>query len=175
MRRGHLASALAILLFVVPPQLHAQPLPAAGTLQFSAPTYAIPEALGAPKITVTRVGGSDGAASVTAATIAGGSATAGTDYTPTTVTLTWADGDSTSRTFTVLIVVDGVVEPDETVNLALSAPSGATLGAQATAVLTIIDHDVAAPVTSIPALSEWAAALLVLMIGAVGIHRLWAC
>jgi Calx-beta domain len=136
---------------------------AAGTLQFSAPTYSVGEAGGSAAITVTRAGGSGGAVTVTAASIAGGSATAGADYATTSLLLTWADGDVANKTFSIPIVDDALIEPAETVNLALSAPTGgAALGAPATAVLTIIDNDVATPssVQSTPTLSTWALLLL---------------
>jgi hypothetical protein len=54
--------------------------------------------------------------------------------------LNFASGDL-SKTFTVPICDDAVAETSETVNLALSSPTGAVLGAQNTAVLTITDND----------------------------------
>jgi hypothetical protein len=133
-----------------------------GTLQFSAPAYSVGEGAGSAVITVTRVGGSSGAVSVTAATVGGGTATAGADYTVTSVSLNWPDGDASSKTLVVPIIDDALVEPSETVNLALSAPTGgAVLGAQATAILTIIDNDAPPPPAPqvIPTLS-WTGLLL---------------
>ena len=72
-----------------------------------------------------------------------GTATTGSDYTAASGTVTFADGDAADKTFTVAISNDAVVEPDETVNLALSNPTGgATLGSPNTAILTIINDDV---------------------------------
>jgi hypothetical protein len=133
-----------------------------GTLQFSAPAYSVGEGGGSAVITVTRVGGSSGAVSVTAATVGGGTATAGADYTVTSVSLNWPDGDASSKTLVVPIIDDALVEPSETINLALSVPTGgAALGAQATAILTIIDNDALPPPISqpIPTLS-WTGLLL---------------
>src|SRR5262249_36856199 len=98
-------------------------------------------------ITVTRTGGSNVPVSVNYAT-SNGTATAGADYTAVSGTLTFGIGD-TSKTFTVPIINDTLVEGNETVNLTLSSPtSGATLGGQATAVLTIQDDDTSGqPVT----------------------------
>lgn len=112
-----------------------------GTLQFSAATYSVTEAGPQATITITRINGSSGAASVNYATVSGGTATAGSDYTSTSGTKTWADGDTSSKTFTIPILEDTTLEPNETVNLQLSAASGASLGAQTTATLTILDND----------------------------------
>ena len=110
------------------------------TLQFNAAAYSVGEAGPTATIIVTRTGGSDGAVSVDYAT-SNGTAEAGSDYTAASGTLNWGDGDTADKTFTVSITDDGTYEGDETVNLALSNPTGATLGAQSTAVLTIIDND----------------------------------
>jgi uncharacterized delta-60 repeat protein len=122
------------------------PDPAAGVIQFSASAFSVSEATGiAPGIRVTRTGGSRGAVTARFST-SDGTAVAGSDYTPTTVTVSFADGDATPRSVIVPIVPDAVVEPDETVNLTLSQPGGcAALGPQTTAVLTIRNDDLPPP------------------------------
>jgi hypothetical protein len=60
------------------------------------------------------------------------------DYTNTSGTLNWANGDAAAKTFTVTIINDNLVETNKTVNLVLSNSSGAYLGTQSTAVLTIL-------------------------------------
>jgi hypothetical protein len=123
-----------------------------GSLQFSSATYSVSESEPTATITVTRTGGSDGVVGVTYATSNGtatglGACFAGTDYIATTNSLSWSNGDAASKTFSVAICNDAVAEGDETVNLALSNPTGgAALGAQTSAVLTIQD-DEAAPST----------------------------
>ena len=93
---------------------------------------------GTASITVTRSEGSDGEVSINFAT-SEGSAAPVSDYIAASDTLTFADGE-TSKTFTVTIVDDGLIEGDETVNLSLSNPTGgATVGASTTAILTITD------------------------------------
>ena len=117
----------------------------AGTLQFSAATYRVSEAGPTATITVKRTGGTASGVIVHYAT-SDGTATAGTDYTIKSGTLTFGAGQ-TSKTFTIPIIKDTFHEPNETVNLALSSPTGgALLGAQATAVLTIVDNDPAGTV-----------------------------
>jgi hypothetical protein len=66
--------------------------PTPGEFNFDASSYDVDEDAGTATITVTRTGGSDGEVSVNYAT-ADGSATAGADYTASSGTLTWADGD----------------------------------------------------------------------------------
>ena len=113
---------------------------APGMLQFSAASYSVSENGGAATITVDRIGGTNGAVSVNYAT-SNGSATDGADYTGASGTLNWADGDATSKTFTVPILDDNAAEGAETVDLTLSAPTnGATLGT-ASATLTIDDFE----------------------------------
>ena len=120
-----------------------------GTLQFSAGTYGIGEGGGTATVTVTRTGGSAGAVGVTFAAT-NGTATAPGDFTAVSQTVSFAAGDTASKTVTVAIGDDVLVEGNETVNLALSAPTGgATLGSPATAVLTITDNDAAGPVLSV--------------------------
>jgi aryl-phospho-beta-D-glucosidase BglC (GH1 family) len=76
-----------------------------------------------------------------------GTATAGTDYTAASGTLTFAPG-TTSQTVTVKVIGDTTVESDETFNVTLSNPTGGTIS-KSTAVGTITNDDVAAPPPSI--------------------------
>ena len=58
--------------------------------------------------------------------------------------VSFANGDTAPKTVSIPIIDDTTVEANETVNLALTAPTGgATLGSPSTAVLTITDNDVA--------------------------------
>jgi hypothetical protein len=111
-----------------------------GAFVFSSPSYSVPEGEGTATITVNRTSGSRGAVQVSYATVPGGTATSGLDYLNASGTLDWADGDGTPKNFSVTILEDSQAEPQETVNLALSAPvGGANLGGQSTAVLNIIE------------------------------------
>jgi probable HAF family extracellular repeat protein len=73
-------------------------------------------------------------------TVAGGTATAGTDYRGFTRTIKFAAG-STSKILDVRALPDGLVENDETATITLSAPSiGLSIG-RGTGTLTIQDDD----------------------------------
>ena len=116
------------------------PPPNPGTLRFSLSSYSVGEGTANATITVNRVSGSDGAASISWQS-APGTATAA-DFTPGTGTLTWADKDSADKTFQVHIINDTLAEPTETVLLNLSGATGAALdNAHRSATLNILDND----------------------------------
>ncbi|MDH5361002.1 MAG: hypothetical protein OEX03_10585, partial [Gammaproteobacteria bacterium] len=111
-----------------------------GTLALSPATYSVSESGATATITVTRTGGSDATVSVNYATT-DDSATAGSDYTSASGTLSWLHGDSAAKTFAITISDDGSYEPSELVSLGLSAVTGgATLGISS-GTLTITDND----------------------------------
>lgn len=99
---------------------------------------------GSIELTVQRTGGSTGAISVNYHTTPG-TAAAGSDYTTSTGTLAWADGDSTSKTIAVPILTDATTEADEILTVQLGIPLGGTLlGATTSATLTILGGDTSA-------------------------------
>lgn len=71
----------------------------------------------------------------------GGTATSGVDFTLPSGTLTFAPGE-VSKTIAFTIANDTLDENDETLSIALSAPSNATLGTASVATYTIVDNDV---------------------------------
>ena len=91
-------------------------------------------------VSVARTGPASGTVSVDYATTAG-SATAGSDYTSASGTLHWGDGDASVRTITVTTIDDSTDEGDETLEVTLSNASGAALGPNSTASVTISDND----------------------------------
>jgi uncharacterized delta-60 repeat protein len=112
-----------------------------GVVGFSAPIYTINEDGGSATITVTRTNGSSGAFDVLYAT-SNGTAVAPSDYTATNGILHFASGETT-KTFSVRIIDDLAVEPEETVNLRVSLASAVnapTLG-RTNATLLIFDND----------------------------------
>ncbi|MFN2129772.1 MAG: Calx-beta domain-containing protein, partial [Anaerolineae bacterium] len=111
----------------------------ASTVQFSSSSYSVSEGGGTATITVTLSAPSAQSITVQYAT-SNGTATAGSDYTGTSGTLTFAPGQ-TVRTFSVAATEDSIDEANETVNLTLSNVTNATLGTPSTATLTIVDND----------------------------------
>ncbi|WP_411883852.1 beta strand repeat-containing protein [Polaromonas sp. YR568] len=98
----------------------------------------VSEGAGFLTYTVTRTGAT-AAATIQFAT-AGGTATAGADYTAAaSQTLSFAAGE-TSKTITVAVTDDAVAEGNETVNVAISNASSGTINT-ATASATIQDND----------------------------------
>ena len=89
-----------------------------GTIQFDVPVYSAWENDGSFDVTVFRVNGIDGEVSVNFAT-SDNTAVASEDYQEMSGTLTWPDGDSNSKTFTVQIIDDTTYEGDELVDLTL--------------------------------------------------------
>jgi hypothetical protein len=110
----------------------------AGALDFKNLSYSASETGGLATVTVERVGGSGGDVSVDYTT-SDGTATAGSDYTATSGTLTWNSGDASDKTFTVPVTWDGRGEGTESINLALSNAVGADLGPNTAAVVNIAD------------------------------------
>ena len=108
-------------------------------MQFSSATYTTSEAAGSAIITVARTGDISAPAAINYAT-SDGTASELSDYTTALGTLQFAAGETEKR-FTVFIIDDARAEGSETVTLTLSAPSGASLGSQFSATLTINDND----------------------------------
>ncbi len=101
---------------------------------------------GEANVSIVRTGRGPG--SVDLAT-SNGSATSGSDYTAVSQTVTFGL-DETVKTVSVPLAADDATEGDETVKLALSNPTGGTVGGLADATLTIIDRP-PAPKTVTPA------------------------
>jgi hypothetical protein len=120
-------------------------------IQLSAVNYSAGEGAGHLDVTVTRTGNTTNAAAVNFRTtddlaevrcdVLNGTAYARCDYATTVDTLMFAPGENT-KSFSISIIDDAYVEGSETFGVALSGPTGATLGATTTATATINDNDV---------------------------------
>lgn len=134
----HLAMGMTGTVIVTPAEA-----PDRGELRFGQLSYSVGEGAGASGVTITvqRVNGDDGAVAVSYAAGAG-SATPGSDFTPVSGALGWADHDDDPKSFTVTTLDDGALEAPENIALTLSSPTGgAVLGEPAAVDLTILDDD----------------------------------
>lgn len=154
--------------------------PGPGAVLFDPVTATVDEGAGMLSVSVVRRGGSGGMASVDYVTAAD-TAIEGTDYTATSGTLQWADGEDGVKTFDVAIAEDTIEEAGETFTVMLSNAVGAELGAEATLTVTIADNDAPAPPPPPPpppvptggggGAVEWPALSLLLLIGLMRIRR----
>ena len=118
-------------------------------LEFSSSSYSADEGKsGTSEIvaTVQRTGSTEGAVSVQVELDTPSTATVSEDYINNLpVTINFASGES-SKTVSIPIVGDTIVEPDEQIKVKLVNPVGrVTLGSQQTATLTIINDDISIP------------------------------
>ncbi len=117
--------------------------------QFTLAGYTVNEAANLVSVDVTR-GDTSGAASVnyatsdvaglTNCTIANGVASERCDYATSVGTLRFAAGEA-SKSITIPIVNDALVEGNENFTVTLSGPTGTVLGSPQVATVTIIDND----------------------------------
>lgn len=91
-------------------------------------------------ISVQRVGGSDGAVSV-GYDLEGGSALAGEDFTDIAGQLSWADGDSNDKTFSIALIDDTLEEGDEIFTVHLRSVDGSVAAPNNSIFVTILDND----------------------------------
>lgn len=109
----------------------------AGSFKFQKATERVPEATGEAVLTILRIGGSSGTASVTYTTKSG-TALAGADFTETTGTLTFFDGEAAKNLRIPLTQDTNTVEEDETFSVNLSnVTGGSTLLDPTTVTVTI--------------------------------------
>lgn len=110
-----------------------------GSVQFSSPVYNVNENGGYATISVLRTGGAAGTVSVDYATTSGMNTTGGINYSNTTGTLVFTNGQ-TFASFAVPVVNDGTMDPTNfNFNVVLSNPTNAALGSPAVAVVQIFD------------------------------------
>ena len=120
-------------------------LSGAGTVIFSPVNYAVSEAAGSITLSAARHAGSTGAVSVSFATTAG-TATAGADFIAQSGTLTWANNETGTKTISVPILQDGVVDGPKSFAVTIDSPTGgvsigAPGGTTAVAIVAINDAD----------------------------------
>lgn len=122
------------------------------TIQFSSATFSVGEGDGAVNLTVVRSGGLGFAVSARYDTV-DQSAKAGSDYTGASGTVTFAPGQF-SKTISLPILQDTLVEPTETFTVILSNPSvNATIRSPSTTTVSIEDDDPADNTTKLANIS----------------------
>ena len=117
-------------------------------LSISAPQTVVEGQTTSVTYTVSMSAASPLAVSVAYAT-ANGTATAGSDYTASSGSLSFAAGE-TNKTITINLLNDSLNESDETFSLSLSAPTNATLGSPSSVITTLTDTLVATSSTVLP-------------------------
>ena len=113
----------------------------AGTLALGTTELTVIENETVAEIPIARTEGSEGTVSIEYATD-NDTATAGTDYTATSGTLTFAPGE-TNKFVSIPIEDDSLAEGNETFSIAVGNEQGANLGVPRTAIVTILDDDTA--------------------------------
>jgi len=121
--------------------------PAQETVELADASYNVAQDAGSLMVSVNRTGGSTGAVSVGYVT-ANATALAGKDYTTTTGTLQWADGDAAAKTFSIPISKATPFSGNKTFTLQLTNASGAAIAGPSSATVTI-SGDASPPVGSL--------------------------
>jgi hypothetical protein len=111
------------------------------SIMFESASYSESEANDSATITVSLSSSTDKTVTVNYAT-ADGTAVADSDYEATSGLVIFSPGD-TAESFSVPIIDDVQDEFDETIRLALSSPTNASLGSRASSALIIVDDDAA--------------------------------
>jgi hypothetical protein len=123
---------------------------ASGALALSSNAYSVGEADGVVTITARRSGGSLGGPVTVHYATSEGTATASSDYTAASGTLSFGPGEA-AKSFTVHVANDSALESTETFQVTLSnASGGASLGSPAGATVSIADDDIAGTVGNSP-------------------------
>ena len=116
--------------------------PGGGAISFLPTQYTVAEG-GTLTLSVQRIGGSIGAASVAWSIQPGAGtrvATPGQDFTVASGELRWADGEAGSKSISITLLQDTLAEGDETFNVQLANATGAVLSS-ATAGVTLLDDE----------------------------------
>ena len=127
--------------------------PVLPTVSFASATSTLPEGVGSGQVSVSLTAASASVVTVDYA-VTGGSATAGSDFVLASGTLSFAAGE-TVKAIPISITNDAAIEPDETITLALTNPTGGTLGGLSNHTATISDDDT--PIVNVTALDATAA------------------
>ena len=123
-----------------------------GIIAMGASAYSVGEATGQTLVAIERTGDLSGAVTVTYG-VAGGTATAGSDFVAATSTVSFAPGQATAFV-PVTILDDAAGEPTETVTVSIINVSSGFLGAPRTVEVSILDDETPTQEPSVPALES---------------------
>lgn len=122
-------------------QLRGDPASAAGEVSFLSVPASVLETAGTVTLQVQRTGGSRGRIVVPYA-LSGGDVVTGTDVTPASGVVEFADGDSAPKAIVLSVKADGQPVGDRTVTMSLGVPwGGAARGQPCNATWTLLDAD----------------------------------
>src|SRR5207249_4940576 len=110
------------------------------TVAFTASTSSGSESVTPANLAVALSGASGQTVTVNYSVTSGSATGGGVDYTLANGTLSFAPGETT-KTIAIAVVDDSLDENDETIQVTLSGPSNATLGATSVHTYTIFDND----------------------------------
>jgi Calx-beta domain len=121
-----------------------------GFIEFDADstTMSAAEGSGTSTLTVVRSGGTEGALTVDVSTV-DGSAAAPNDFTALSQSLTWADGDATSKTVDVQVNLDGDHEDDEMLQAKITSVNQSVVGARDLSSMTVTNRNTAPTISDI--------------------------
>jgi len=145
-RIAHILFIISLAVFVLSDtRQRAYGLPvAAGEIRFQQSAYNVAEDAGMVTLTLERVNGSDGSATLSVDTF-DGSAIAGQDYPATAESVTFGNGE-TQKTVSIPIIDNGTFEPSETFEARVSLITGSvTIGQPSSTTITILDNDTSPP------------------------------
>lgn len=113
----------------------------AGRLGFAVPAASADEGAGDVEVTVRRSGGTLGAVTIDYDT-ADSTATAGSDYTAASGTLSWGDGDMGDKVITIPLIDDGEDEENESFEIRLAnAGGGSAVDGASSLTVDVADDD----------------------------------
>ncbi|WAK00370.1 autotransporter family protein [Methylobacter sp. YRD-M1] len=111
----------------------------AGTVNLDSATYSVNESAGLVTVSATRSNGSSGSVTVDYSA-SNGTAIAGQDFDAVAGALSWADGESGTKSIDIPIIADALTEPNETFTVDLSNPTNALALGTSRSTVTIVDQ-----------------------------------
>ncbi len=146
-------AALAVCSLALTTLAHAASVPMNGDIGLTDSTYTVAEAAGTVTITATRSGGTTGPLQVAYTTV-DSSAVSGKDYTATSGTLTWADGDGANKSFTVPVANTNTTGT-KAFYIRLQAVGSTLMGNHTSATVDIVASSSEAAPTTTKSIKQW--------------------